>query len=223
MKYKVIFFDLDNTLLDFNRAELYAFEKTIRVSGYPYSKAVYNLYDTYNNELWNALEQGKMDIGVLKIERFRYLIEKLNLVYNPKEMSKLYEKHLGEVAYEMKNAYEVCSSLNKKYTLAIITNGILAVQKNRMAQCRLTPLMKEIFISEEVGISKPDAGIFEYALSKMGVTKEEALMVGDSLTSDMQGSIGVGMDCCFLNPNCFEATLPVTYEIKKLEELLDIL
>lgn len=156
MKYKVIYFDLDNTLLDFNRTELYAFEKTISASGYPYSKSIYKLYDDYNNQLWDALEQGKIDIGVLKIERFRYLIEKLNIEYDPENMSKLYEKHLGEVAYEMKNAYEVCSSLSKKYTLAIITNGILAVQKNRMTQCRLTPLMKEIFISEEVGISKPD-------------------------------------------------------------------
>lgn len=223
MKYKVIFFDLDNTLLDFDRSELYALEKTVEAVGYPYSEDVCKIYNFYNNRLWDALEKGEVDLATLKVQRFSELLEHLKVDYDATEMSKLYVSNLGEKAFEMQGAYEICQLLSKKYKLAIVTNGITLVQKNRLAQASFMPFISQVFISEEIGISKPNPGIFEYAIEKMEINKDEVLMVGDSLSSDMQGSINAGIDCCFLNPKGIEKKLEVTYEIKDLMGLRDLL
>lgn len=226
MGYKVIFFDVDNTLLDFDKTELYALEKTVEEVGYPYSKAVYKVYDEINNKLWDALEVGKMDVATLKVKRFEQLVEALKIDYSGKDMSKLYEKHLGEKAFEIEDAYKVCSTLSKKYRLALVTNGITQVQKHRIEKSSFKSFIERLFISEEVGISKPDAGIFEYAMKEMGIEdKREVLMVGDSPSSDIKGSMNAGIDSCFFNPKevSIEQSIKPTYEIKKLSELIQLL
>lgn len=229
MKYKVIFFDVDNTLLDFDRTERYALEKTLKIVGYPYSEKIVQLYEKINKTLWRTLEEGKIDVLTLKAKRFEKLVELLGIDYEPRAMSHLYEEHLGEKAFEIEGAYEVCKALSKQYEIAVITNGISQVQNSRIAKSSFHPFINKLFISEEIGISKPAAAIFEYALREMGnIDESEALMVGDSLSSDMKGSQNAGMDSCFFNPKqidrqIVEEVASPTYEIKDLRELIELL
>ena len=229
MNYQVIFLDIDNTLLDFEQAEICAFQKTIEQIDYVYSEKVFKIYNEINNRLWQDLELGKMNVTTLKVKRFEELVHALGIDCSGEALSKLYEKHLGEGGFEIEGAYETCQALSKKYELAIITNGIANVQRSRIAQSSFASFIKKIFISEEIGISKPDAGIFEYALREMHISdKRLALMVGDSPTSDMKGSQNAGIDSCFFNPKGInltqiDQTIRPTYEIRKLTDLIKLL
>ncbi|MCA9932829.1 MAG: HAD-IA family hydrolase, partial [Anaerolineales bacterium] len=108
--------------------------------------------------------------------------------------------------------------------IAIITNGIAAVQRPRMARSPLQPFVEAFIISEEVGVAKPDPAIFDVAFAQMGEPQRTAvLIIGDSLSSDMQGGLNYGIDTCWYNPHGHTGSLPVTYEIRQLADLPRIL
>lgn len=222
MKYNVILLDADNTLFDFDQAEVYALEKTCEAVNQPYNEEIKQIYEKNNRVLWGALEAGKIDMATLKIERFKGFIEDLKLDCEPKFMSDLYMKHLGEGTFEIEGAYEMCQELSKKYQLVIVTNGITTVQESRLKGSRLKPFIKGMITSEAVACSKPNPKIFDYALELINhKSKSDVLMVGDSLTSDMQGGINAEIDTCFYNPKGITHDLKVTYEIKHLNELVE--
>lgn len=222
MKYNVILLDADNTLFDFNQAEVYALEKTCQTVNQPYSEEVKYIYEKNNRVLWGALEAGEIDMATLKIERFKGFINDLKLHCEPEFMSDLYLKHLGEGTFEIEGAYEMCQELSKRYQLVIVTNGITTVQENRLKSSRLKPFISGMITSEAVNCSKPNPKIFDYALELINhKSKKDVLMVGDSLTSDMQGGINAGIDTCFYNPKGNQHDLEVTHEIKHLNELVE--
>jgi len=221
MKYSVILLDADDTLFDFEKAEVYALEKTCQAVNMPYNEEIKYIYEKNNRVLWGALEAGKMDMATLKIERFKGFIKDLKLNYEPKFLSNLYMKHLGESTFEIDGAYEMCKELSKSYQLVIVTNGITTVQENRLKSSRLKPFISGMITSEVVDCSKPNPKIFRYALDLIEhKSRADVLMVGDSLTSDMQGGINAGIDTCFYNPKGIVHDLKVTYEIKHLNELV---
>ena len=231
MKYEVIFIDVDNTILDFDRAEVYALEKTCKVVGYPYSEAVHRMYDENNYRLWQELEMGKIDMQTLKKMRFVNLVQALKIDFSPLEMSELYMSYLGEAIFEVDKAYEVCQELSKICKLIVVTNGITNIQRNRFAKSRLRHCISDLIISEEVGCSKPNPKIFEIAMEKAQIEdKKKILMIGDSLTSDMRGGQAAGIDTCFYNPRKIHGKGDLekvqkncTYEITHLSELLALI
>ncbi len=221
MKYNVILLDADNTLFDFDKAEVYALEKTCQAVNRPYNEEIKHIYEKNNHVLWGALESGQIDMATLKIERFKGFIKDLKLNCDPKFMSDLYIKHLGEGTFEIDGAYEMCQELSKRFKLVIVTNGITTVQENRLKASRLKPFITGMITSEAVDCSKPNPKIFDYALDLIEHrSKADVLMVGDSLTSDMQGGINAGIDTCFYNPKGMVHDLKVTYEIKNLNEII---
>lgn len=223
MKYEVIMLDIDNTLLDFNEAEKYALKKTCEDVGYPYSDKFKEEYEYYNHKLWQSLEMGEIDMQTLKSRRFIELVEKYQIGTSHTQMSELYMMHLGEATFEIEGAYALCKMLSQYCKLVTMTNGISKVQRSRFERSRLGKWISKQFISEEIGCSKPDPAIFEYALKDLGITdKSKVLMVGDSLSSDMQGGLYAGIDTCFFNPKGLRKAIDVTYEVKKLEEIIPI-
>ena len=230
--YKIILLDIDNTLFDYPKTEKYAikaafedFDFFSNGSESEFEK-IKKEYKAINDLLWEKLEKGEITSTELKVERFRMLFEKANLNYNLEEFSKQYLKRLGEGAFLLDGAEEVCKYLYGKYKLGIVTNGMKEVQYSRIGKSPIGKYIDKIIISEEVGISKPNAGIFEYALKELGAEdKEEAIMVGDSLSADIQGGINFGIDTCWVNlkndaPN---DKIKPKYVVTKLEEICNIL
>jgi len=223
MKYEVIMLDVDNTLLNFDEAATYALSKTCEDVGYPYSEAFKKEYEYYNHRLWQSLEKGEIDMATLKSRRFEEMVEIHHIPATHTQMSQLYMMHLGEATFEIEGAYELCEKLSKHCKLVTMTNGISKVQRNRFERSRLGKFMSEQFISEEIGISKPDVGIFEHALKTLEIEdKRKVLMVGDSISSDMQGGLNAGIDTCFFNPNELEPSVKVTYNVKRLADIIPI-
>ncbi|MGG3575234.1 YjjG family noncanonical pyrimidine nucleotidase [Bacillus gobiensis] len=224
--YDIIFFDIDDTLFDFTKSEPEAFNKVFeKYNLFNNLKQYEKSYQEISKVLWRDLENGKMILVELGSERFRRLFLEHELEIDAVVFNQDYLGYLGEQTHLVQGAEKVISELSHK-RLAIITNGYTDVQTSRTNNSSLKDKFEHIIISESTGFQKPQTGIFDYAFDKLQITdKSKVLMVGDSLTSDIQGGIDYGIDTCWFNPKHKEnnTSLKPTYEINKLESLIEII
>lgn len=225
--YKLIFLDADDTLFDYEKAEQYSLSGVLSHFDCKLDfEKVKKRYKVINSNLWYELEKGLVSKEELRYKRFEILFKEFNLDYNPHEASEVYVRHLSESNFLLDDAFELCRYLNKKYKLVIITNGIKEVQISRINNSLIKEFISELVISDDVGVAKPNEKIFEYALRLAGdYTKEEILMIGDSLSSDIKGAKNFGIDACWYNIHSIENTTELNpkYEIVALDELYEIL
>jgi 2-haloacid dehalogenase len=225
-QYSWLWFDADGTLFDYVSAEAGALKKTFQALNLPYRDEYLGVYKRINHQLWQALEQQKITPAVLQFRRFELLLETLRLTASHEQMSSVYMEQLAICSELMDGALEVIQALDRKYRLAIVTNGLQTVQRSRFAHSIIKDFIADIIISQEIGTAKPQVAFFEIAASRLGnPDKEDILIIGDSLTSDIQGGVNYGIDTCWYNPT-YEPRpegLPITYEIRHLKELLEIL
>ncbi|MBU5311336.1 YjjG family noncanonical pyrimidine nucleotidase [Tissierella carlieri] len=227
MKYEVIIFDADETLFDFKKSEREALKSTMLEFNIEYDEDYHlNVYKDINTAIWKEFEDELITQEKLKIERFKRLSDRLSAGLDESEFAKSYMKNLSYGSFLYDDSVDLVDSLHKDYRLIIITNGLSDVQDNRIRKSVIARYFADIVVSEEVQISKPDPKIFELALNNIKYTdKNKVLMVGDSLTSDIQGGINFGIDTCWFNPNKImnKTEIKPTYEISNLMELKDIL
>ena len=228
--YPWLWFDADGTLFDYNSAEVEALQKTFRALRLPFEAGYLNVYREINHGLWQALERQEITQAALGVRRFELLLEALQLRASYEQMSSIYVEQLGNCAELMDGAQAVLEALHKHSRIAIVTNGLRAVQRSRLEHSTIKELISDIIISEEIGKAKPDAAFFEIAAARLVARvgpfpKTDILIIGDSLTSDMQGGINYGIDTCWYNPGLEPKPegLPITYEIRRLRELMDLL
>lgn len=225
-KYKFLLLDADNTLFDFDKCEAHAFKKAFEDNGESYTDEVYSLYHVINDNIWKELEKGLITRDELKVERYRRLYEALNIEGDGyKTLSSIYEKRLSEQYFELEGSFEMLSALYDDYELYVVTNGITRVQESRFASSRITQLLKKIYISEKMGVSKPNPAFFDMVISDIGeIDRSKYLVIGDSLSSDMDGAIASGIDSCWYNPSQADSKgRNVTYNVKSFDEILNIL
>lgn len=223
MKYEVILFDADETLFDFKKSEREAFKKTMLEFDIKYDERCHlKIYHDINAAIWSEFEQGLITQENLKVERFKRLSDSLKISFNETNFAKLYSKYLADASFLYDDSIDLIESLNKYYRMTIITNGLISVQDKRIRKSIISKYFEDIVISEEILISKPNPKIFEHALKNINyVDKSKVLVVGDSLTSDIQGGINFGIDTCWYNPNKIinETSIKPTYEICNYKEL----
>lgn len=222
-KYYCILFDADNTLLNFDAAESKALAETLVNYGIEPDAETVQTYRTINEELWRQLEKGQIRREKLLNERFSRFLKAIDAAGDGAEMNRYYLEQLSTHP-DLMNAevLDVLRELSEVATLAVVSNGVHKVQTRRLAESGVSNFMEDVFISEKLGCEKPSARIFDAALRALGVeNREHVLMVGDSLTSDIQGGANAGLDTCWFNPNHTENPGKVipTYEIASLEEL----
>lgn len=227
MKYEMIIFDADETLFDFKKSESNAFKNTMLEFEIEYDENHHlKVYEEINTAIWKEFEIGLITQEKLKIERFKRLAAKLNASFDEGQFAKSYMKHLSNASFLFDDSITLLDSLHKDYKLTIVTNGLKDVQDNRIRKSIIAKYFEDIVISEEVQVSKPDPKILELTLNNIGHNdKSKVLMVGDSLSSDIQGGINFGIDTCWFNPKKIvnETGINPTYEISNLMELKDIL
>ncbi|MBE6067673.1 MAG: noncanonical pyrimidine nucleotidase, YjjG family [Clostridium lundense] len=227
MKYEVILFDADDTLFDFKKSEREAFKNTMLEFSIKYDESYHlKIYQEINTVIWKGFEQGLITQEKLKVERFKRLSDKLNIGFDETSFAKSYIEHLADASFLYDDSIDLIENLNKSYKLSIITNGLTFVQDGRIRKSIISKYFADIVISEEILISKPNPKIFEHALKNINHTnKSKVLMVGDSLTSDIQGGINFGIDTCWYNPNKIinETLIKPTYEIFNFNELKSLL
>jgi len=226
-KYDAIFFDADETLLDFKKSEEISFEVVLRKHNIEGDFHHYRTnYKKINDILWSQEALGLITKDFLKVERFRKFLEEHSLEANPEQICEDYLQTLPEHVYLLDGAIELITNLHKKMPMAIVTNGIGHVQHKRFSKANITHFFDHVVVSEECGFSKPDQRIFDLTLKKMGLSKaSRILMVGDKLETDILGANRFGIDSCWFNPHnsTNDTDIKPTFEIKNLAQIIDLI
>ncbi len=227
MKYDWIFFDLDNTLMDFEIASKKAFSSMLSSFGFKENEEHYSLYQQTNNEVWKDFENNKINAKTLRYKRFQdfYLIAKIKGI-DPLESNKIYLEYLVEHSTMLEGAMPLLNELNENIKMAIITNGLKEVQRPRLKKLNIIHYFDAIIVSDEIGTSKPNSAYFDYVMKECSFPKKEKiLVVGDSLNSDIKGGLNYGLDTCWCNlfDKKNDTDLIPHFEINQLSELKNIL
>ena len=224
MRYKYLLADNDNTLMDFSAAEHHALRQTLTAVGIDPTDETCALYSGINDALWKALERGETTQKALKVERFRQLLEAMGRTeLNADDVAALYADNLSTRADLMPWAMEFMEAIHGKMKIALVSNGVSAIQRGRLSRCAFTPMLDAVIISEELGVSKPDPAMVYAALEALGCTdKREAVLLGDSLSADIPAAVNAGIDSIFLNLKGKETDKP-TYSVRNLQEAAEIL
>ena len=200
-KYDFILFDADNTLFDFDKAEKRAIRLTLEDCGWPFDPVTEGLYLAINRALWRRFDQRQVSQEWLVVERFAVFQRVMGGDRDPAEINRFYLDRLAEGAYLLPGADELCQRLKGDFTLAIVTNGVARVQRQRLARSPLWGVIPHLFISEEIGASKPQRAFFDTVTRTMGIgDPRRAVVVGDNLLTDVKGGLDAGMDAVWFNP-----------------------
>ena len=221
-----LFLDLDDTILDFHKAEQVALSKTLRDFGVEPTETVLSRYHVINKWHWEQLELGKMTRDQVQTGRFRVLFAELGVMADPAAVTARYMENLSVGHYFLPGAEETVELLSKKYRLFLASNGTASVQKGRMTSANLYRFFEQVFVSEEIGHNKPAKEYFETAFAWIpGFDPRKALMVGDSLSSDIKGGNNAGIRTCWINPGHQSANpeIPADFEIEALARLPELL
>ncbi len=225
MPYRLCLCDLDNTLFDFSTCERAALAATLSSFELPVSDAVIAHYSAVNDRHWKALERGETTQQRLRVERFRdFLLESGYAHVDPEAMSRLFVGFLSQQHAPMRGAEDFCRRVSAKMPLYAVTNGIAQVQHQRMFLSELKPYFRGIVISEEIGAAKPDPKMLYEAMRLAGETdKSAAVLVGDSLTSDIAAARAAGIDSVlFTRHRPAPTPCPATYAASTLAQAADI-
>ena len=227
MSYKFLLFDLDHTLLDFDAAEDIALTHLLKEEGVEEIQVYKDYYVPMNKALWKDLEQKKISKQELVNTRFSRLFAHFGVEKDGAYLAERYQFFLSKQGQIFPGVEDLLKNLiHQGYELYAATNGITTIQTGRLAQSGLAPYFNQVFISEQLQTQKPDALFYEKIGQQIaGFSKEKTLMIGDSLTADIQGGNNAGIDTVWYNPQHLENTtqLHPTYEVHSYKDLLNCL
>jgi putative hydrolase of the HAD superfamily len=224
--YRHIFFDLDHTIWDFDKNaeetlhELYGKHKLSEI-GLHSADLFIETYTRNNHLLWAQYHIGEISKDELREARFKKTFIELGVPPDllPNDFEDEYVKIGPTKTNLFPHAHETLAYLKGKYTLHLISNGFKESTETKINNTDIIKYFDQVIISEVVGVNKPDKAIFEYALRVAGATKDESLMIGDSIEADIRGALAFGMDAIYFNPFNLEKPADVPAQITHLKEL----
>ena len=228
MSFKVLFWDLDGTIIDSHKAVANSLLHCFKGLGIEdkYSQEMVDDFYVINSNFWGNLGVKYKTIDEILKLRFVEFFTKHNIVVDPIEASKYYEEESSKTLFPFENVIEILNDLKGKYKMYATTNGKAYVQRNKLKTAGIINLFDAIFISENVGFNKPDAKYFEKIFEFIGdYKKEEILIIGDTLNSDIAGANNAGIKCCYYNikNEPIDPKYKIDYIITNHKELYNIL
>ena len=225
-KYTTVLFDADATLFDFKKSEHSAVIDCLTFAGINANDEIIAKYSEINDGYWKKLERGEVTRKELFVARWRDLLSFYGFDFDAETIADLYPVKLAEKCFMIDGAEDILRELYGKVKLYIVTNGFAKVQHGRFDNSPLRKYFEDMFISEEIGAEKPTVEYFDIVFSRISnIDKEKAIIIGDSLTSDIKGGINAGIDTCWFNPHGKPAPegMNITYIINKLSEIKNII
>lgn len=221
-----LFLDLDDTILDFKKAEHIALQKTLRGVGIEPTEEICALYSRINVSYWERLERKELTRPQVLVGRFEELLSTLGVEADAAGCADDYARNLGIGHYFLPGAEAAVASLAKKYKLYITSNGTASVQSGRLASANISHYFEDIFISQDMGADKPAKAYFDACFARIpGIDPKKTMIVGDSLTSDIQGGKNAGILTCWINPahKPGREDIRPDYELESLTQLETLL
>lgn len=217
-----VFLDLDDTIFDFSACERIAISRTLSSMDIEPTDSVCSLYSEINDLHWKRLERGELTRDQVKLQRFECLFRELGVSADAEHARRLYEVDLSRVYAFKEGAIELLKVLQEKYRLFVVSNGITVVQNGRISASGIAGFFEDIFLSEAVGYVKPQKEFFDVCFSRIkDFDPSKSVIVGDSLTSDIQGGRNAGILTCWFNPKwkATDGTVIPDVEFRTLAEL----
>ena len=227
MLYKTLLFDLDSTVWDFHSAEHYSLTTLLENQGVSDIASYIDVYIPMNRAMWRSLEKNEITREELVETRFAKLFDHFGLDKDGRQLANEYEAIISTQGQAIEGAEEMLHKLSLAgYDLYGATNGITTIQKGRLAHSPITRYFKKVFISEELKVAKPSPLFFDRVAKDIpDFDKDTAVMIGDSLTADIQGGINAGIDTIWVNLAKKEnrTMIKPTVEVRSYAELLEFL
>ena len=223
---KHVLLDLDDTSLDFHKAERLALAKTLRQFGIEPTEECTARYSEINRSCWQKLERGELTRPEVLLGRFELFLKEFPADARAEELKKCYEANLSEGHYYMPGAEELLDTLYPLYDLYLASNGAAHVQAGRIKSAGIAKYFKDMFVSEKIGADKPSRAFFDAAFARIeGFCPECAVIIGDSLSSDIMGGINAGIATVWYNPKGLPVpqNITPTHVITSLAELPELL
>lgn len=224
--YKILLFDLDDTILDFKAAEAAAITKVLETYGCAASPGLLEDYSSINLSLWEKLERREINIDEVLHSRFEIFFRTLGKTVSGPQAESVFRRVINEHAQLIPGAAELLAKWGRRCDIYAISNGLYETQVSRLAKAGIIGLFRELYISETVGVNKPDPRFFSYVAQQIpAFDPTDALIIGDSLTSDIRGGHNAGIATCWFNPLHLSnlTSLRPDYEIHALSQLDAIL
>ena len=229
-RYSILLMDADNTLLDFNKCMDESLAECLTERGIEPTRERILAYERINDRYWKMLERREISRPEVLVGRYKTFFEYLGVDLDPVQMQKDYNEHLCKKAYLMDGALETVRKLSESYDIYIVTNGNAYNQHSRLDHNPIRPYLKEVFISEEMGADKPSRSFFEQVEARIKALNgsfdpEKALVVGDSITSDIKGGQEMGYDTCHVGDRepALDLGIVPTYHISCISDLVPLL
>lgn len=220
---KVILIDIDDTLLDFNKCSYFALKESLKECHWVMDDSFFDKFTALNNQLWKEFSLGKIKKHDLLNNRWKILFEEENIDADYHDFDCLFQKHLKNQCILMDGAIDMLEYLYNRYDLYTASNGIALSQVQRLKNANIYKYFKGMFISEYIGYPKPDIRFFDYCLKSLLCDKEDIMIIGDSIDTDMIGGVNAGIRTCFVNIRNISHDINVDYEIHSLYEIKEIL
>ena len=199
---RFVLLDLDDTILDFHRAEAAAVSKTFLRLGIEPTEQIVQRYSEVNAAHWRMLERGEITRAQVLTGRFRQIFSEIGAGCDPEHTQQIYEAYLSRGHYFIPGAEQLLKDLYGNYHLYLVSNGNAVVQKGRLESAGIAPYFDAIFISELIGADKPSRAYFDRCFAKIpDFDTQQAILIGDSPTSDILGGTRAGVKTCWFNPN----------------------
>lgn len=226
-RYEAIFLDADGTLLDFNKSQRTALRKVLTQYNYPWNEEINQVFAEENERVWQQYEQNLLTREDVHKQRFSRFFQRVGMKNCPniEEINQMYISLMAQSGSLLEGAYTLCETLSKHTDIYITTNGMHSAKTGVLKKSGLEPFVKDMFVSDVVGYQKPAAQYFEYIFQKERITdKSKVIILGDSLTADMQGGRNAGIATCLFDPqNKIRLPHPLCdHKITALTQFLDI-
>ena len=226
MRYDVILWDVDGTLLDFSYSQRLSISKCLEEIGVVPTEEMIESYSDINESWWKRLERCEVTKTELLTGRFLDLFARYGIVCaDAGTFKNHYETYLGEIFRYQDNSIEICRALQGRVRQFVVTNGVTVPQLSKLKRAGFFEIMEDIFISEQLGAPKPQKAFFDRVFESISdVERDRVLIVGDSLSSDIRGGNNAGIDTCWYNPKGESNSLGVItdYVIYDLKEVIKI-
>lgn len=224
--YRVLFLDIDDTLLDFEANARLAMKEAFATFGLPFSETAFRVFEVRNLALWKRLEKKEITKQELFRMRWQTIFGELGLDAEPDAFETCFRTELENAAIPIPGAVELVTTLSGHYRLCAASNGMLRQQVNRLKKAGMYDAMEQVFVSESVGFEKPSARFFDACFQTLGdVRPTETLLVGDSVSADIEGALRYGIPCVWFDRYLTHAEPPsgVLGTIDSLNELFGYL
>ncbi len=224
MRIKTVFIDIDNTLLDFNLSAAQSIRMAFKDCGLTFTENVVSTFRQVNDGLWREIEKKKITREELHAVRFDMVFEKLGIVYDGRVIEKKFLENLNYCAVPVDGALDIVKYLSAKYTLCTATNAYYNQQIMRLTSAGILPYISKGFVSEKIGVSKPDVKFFTACLEGVApIPASECVMIGDSVSADIDGAKKCGMHTVWFDHDGVGGDGGAEYAVRSLGEIESIL